>query len=257
MVPNYYMKLDKIPTNANGKADRKVLPIPYVSKKEKEYVSPKNEVEEIVQKCVQETLKIEQVSVETDLFDIGLTSLGVISIITKLSMYDYELKVKDFYECHTISEIAELLQRKNVTLEDYEEDKKYYQDVSDIQNHLLPMKEANSILLTGATSFLGIHLIREIIKNTTKNIYCVVRSREKFERFIDNFTDLSIDNPRIIIVEGDITKENLGFENNLANEIKINCSDVIHSAANVSFFCPWDISKSVNYDGTCHVIRFT
>jgi len=257
MIPNYYMKLDVMPLNANGKANRKALPIPYVPRKEETYVAPKNSTQEIVQKCVQDVLKRDKVSVETNLFDIGLSSLGVISIITKLSTYDLDLKVKDFYECQTIVEIAELLDRKNVELDDDEDDKKYYRDVSDIKNHLLPVKESDYVLLTGATGFLGIHIISELINHTNKKIYCLVRSKEKFERYLKEYTTIKIDNPRIIIVNGDITKENLGFEDNLANEIKINVSDVIHTAANVSFFCPWEDSKAVNYTGTCNVLQLT
>lgn len=256
MVPNYYMKLDNIPTNSNGKADRKALPVPNITKKEEVYIAPKNDVEKVVQECVQEVLKREQVSIETDLFDVGLTSLGVISIITKLSTHGYDLKVKDFYECQTICEIANTLQMKNISMDDYEDDKKYYENVSDIKNYLLPIKEANSVLVTGVTGFLGIHLIQEIINNTEKNVYCLVRNKEKFERYIKEYTNLDINNSRIIAVSGDILKENLGLENNIVNEIKINCSDIIHSAANVSFFCPWETARKVNYEGTCNVLKF-
>lgn len=257
MIPNYYMRLNKIPLNANGKTDRKLLPIPSIIHEDNSYVAPNNKVEEDVQKCVQEVLKKNKVSVEKDLFDMGLTSLGVISIITKLSSYGYELKVRDFYDSHTILELADTLQRKSSLSTDYEDDVKCYEDVSDINNHLLPTKEGNAILLTGATGFLGIHIIQDLINNTDKDIYCLIRNKEKFNRYISTFTNINVNNPRLKVANGDITMENLGLENNLANEIKINICDVIHCAASVSFFCPWESAKRINYEGTCNVLKFS
>lgn len=255
MVPEYYMRLEKIPTNANGKADRKAFPIPNIVKKETVYVAPKNELEEKIQKCIEEVLKIEKLSCDEDLFSCGLTSIGVISIITKLSMLGYELKVRDFYECHTVNEIAEFIQNAKIDMTEYKDDEENFADISDIKNYKKPFKDGDAILITGATSFLGIHIIRELTKISNKKIYCLIRKMDKFERFIKNFTDLSIEDNRIIPVFGDITKENLNFDNLLLKEIKDNVTDIIHCAADVTFFCPLERSRDINYFGTCNVIN--
>lgn len=255
MVPQYYVRLDKIPTNANGKADRKALPIPEVKKEIVEYVAPKNELEEKVQKIISESLKIENLSTEVDLFTCGLTSIGVISIITKLSAIGFELKVRDFYECHTIVEIANLLANDKTKLDDYKDDIENYQDISDIENYSLPLKEGNSILLTGATSFLGIHIIEELIKKTDKKIYCLFRTKDKFERFLRNYTNLAQNSERIIPVFGDIRRENLDIADELLEGIKEDVTDIIHCAADVNFFSSWEKSRRTNYVGTCMVVE--
>ena len=255
MVPEYYMRLEKIPTNANGKADRKAFPVPKIVQKEVKYVAPKNKLEEEIQLAVQDVLKIEKISCDEDLFTCGLTSIGVISIITKLSILGHELKVRDFYECHTISEIAELIQNEKVDIHEYDDDIKNYSDISDIKNHSIPYKDGDAILITGATSFLGIHIISELIKKTDKKIYCLIRKMDKFERFIKDFTDLDINSRRLIPMFGDITKENLNLDSLLLKDIKDNVSDIIHCAADVTFFCPWERSKEINYMGTCNVIK--
>lgn len=255
MVPEYYMRLEKIPTNANGKADRKAFPVPKIVQKEVKYVAPKTNLEEEVQTAVQDVLKIEKISCDEDLFTCGLTSIGVISIITKLSVLGYEMKVRDFYECHTISEIAELIENEKVDIHEYDDDIENYSDISDIKNHNLPYKDGDAIFITGATSFLGIHIIRELIKTTDKKIYCLIRKMDKFERFLKDFTDIDITNKRLIPVFGDITKENLDLDSILLNDIKDNVTDIIHCAADVTFFCPWERSKEINYIGTCNVMK--
>ena len=255
MVPGYYMRLESIPVNTNGKADRKSFPYPNIKKETEKIVLPKNDVEEKILNIVKKVLKTNELSTEADLFSVGLTSIGVITIITELSKIGYELRVRDFYECHTVVEIANFGKKLAADTTDYVDDIKNYSNVADIKNHLLPKKEGNSILITGATSFLGIHIIRELIKTTDKKIYCMIRNKNKFEKFIEEFTELTPSNPRLIPVNGDITKANLGFDDNVINEIKENVSDIIHCAANVSFFCKWEESKNTNYVGTCNVLK--
>ena len=255
MVPEYYMRLEKIPTNANGKADRKAFPVPKIVQKEVKYVAPKNKLEEEIQLAVQDVLKIEKISCDEDLFTCGLTSIGVISIITKLSILGHELKVRNFYECHTISEIAELIQNEKVDIHEYDDDIKNYSDISDIRNHSLPCKNGDAILITGATSFLGIHIISELIKKTDKKIYCLIRKMDKFERFIKDFTNLDINSRRLIPLLGDITKNDLGLDSVSLNDVKKNVTDIIHCAAEVNFFCSWERSKEINHIGTCNVIE--
>ena len=35
----------------------------------------------------------------------------------------------------------------------------------------------SNVLLTGATGFLGIHILNELIKNTKANVYCLIRDK--------------------------------------------------------------------------------
>ena len=276
MVPSYFVQLEVMPLNNNGKIDRKALPKPDINAQE-EYISPENEIEEKVQKCVEQVMKREKISVESDLLTSGLTSLGVITLITKLSTIDLDIKVRDFYENRTIRQIANIIQANQVKDYDYSEDEKY-KDISDIINYEAPLKivesdsssVGNNILITGATGFLGIHLVDELYKKTDKKIYCLIRKVNKFEEFIKTYTDISLDeveilsnhiennnkNKRIIAIIGDITNGKLGLPEELYEQIKNDISDVIHSAANVSFFCSWEKAKSINYIGTCNIIKF-
>ena len=101
MIPSYYVQLEKMPLNHNGKIDRKALPKPNTNIEEK-YVEPENEVEEKLQEIISKVLNKEKISVESDLMTAGLTSLGVITVITQLSMQGIEIRVQDFYKCKTI-----------------------------------------------------------------------------------------------------------------------------------------------------------
>lgn len=254
MIPQYYVQVEEFPTTNNGKIDRKALPQPNIEAVHREYVAPANNIEALIQKYAMQVLELEEISCAESLFDYGLTSLGVISIITDLSIEGFEFKVKSFYEHRTIQAIAKAYYDGEAD-EDYEEDKLYYSDISDICNYSLSQKQGNAVLLTGASGFLGVHIIDELIKNTDKKIYCLVRSEKKLEDAVKEYTNIIYPNDRIIAVKGDITLTGLGIDEENISAINDDVTDIIHSAADVTFFCAWERSKLINYTGTCNVLE--
>lgn len=254
MVPTYYVQLEKMPLNHNGKIDRKALPKPDTNIEEK-YIAPQNELERKLQECAERALKRKNISVESDLLLSGLTSLGVIALITELSNMGIEVKVQDFYRGKSIRKLANILLGEDKKDEDYKEDENY-KDISDIREIEVKTKEDGDILLTGVTGFLGIHLLEELYKNTEKNIYCIIRKKEKYDEFLKTYTSIPKENDRVITLNGDITNEKLGLDDNVYEKLTHDVSIVIHSAANVSYFCSFEKARAINYIGTCNVIEF-
>ena len=51
-------------------------------------------------------------------------------------------------------------------------------------------KRKNNILLTGATGYLGIHILNELLKNSKSKIYCLIRKKDKYgleERLVETY----------------------------------------------------------------------
>lgn len=254
MVPSYFVCLEKLPLNANGKIDRKALPLPNFFEDE-EYVAPENELESKISDCICKVLKREKISVTSDLLTSGLTSLSVIIALTALANEGIDIKIKDIYENRTIKELAALVSSSQSSIGDYSDDEQY-RNISDIADHHAYEKKDGGILLTGATGFLGIHLLDELYKTTSKKIYCLIRNKIKFEEYIKLFTSIKYPNNRIVPIIGDISDKKLGVTDKIYKELFTQVSDIYHSAASVSFFCPWEKAKTINYIGTCNVIKF-
>lgn len=86
MIPAYYMKIDKVPLKANGKMDRKALPQPDSKDFKTDYVAPTNETEEKLCGAIETVLKLDQVGINDDFYEMGGDSLGSIKLITEAGL---------------------------------------------------------------------------------------------------------------------------------------------------------------------------
>ena len=88
---------NSLPLTPNGKVDRKALPDPDASElSDKEYVAPRNEVEEKLAGIWQELLGIERVGIHDNFFELGghsLLAMRVISAIRKNLKWKWQLKI--------------------------------------------------------------------------------------------------------------------------------------------------------------------
>jgi NAD(P)-dependent dehydrogenase (short-subunit alcohol dehydrogenase family) len=103
--------------------------------------------------------------------------------------------------------------------------------------------------VTGATGFIGRHLVAELLKREG-TIYALVRegSRGKLDSLIQR---LGADEGRIVPVTGDLAKEGLGVD---GFDEKVD--HLFHLAAVYDVEADEEASERANVDGTKHVIEF-
>ena len=78
MIPEAFVRLDVMPYNANGKIDRKSLPMPEI--KLTEYVAPRSETEKAICDAMAAVLQLEKVGIDDDFFKLGGTSLAALKL---------------------------------------------------------------------------------------------------------------------------------------------------------------------------------
>lgn len=85
MVPSYYMQLEKLPFNSNGKIDKKALP-DYRMHAADEYVAPETETEKKLVKIWEEVLKVDSSTIGTNsnFFDLGGQSLKLVFLANRI-----------------------------------------------------------------------------------------------------------------------------------------------------------------------------
>jgi malonyl CoA-acyl carrier protein transacylase len=118
MVPTAFVLLDALPLTANGKVKRQALPPPDDGKAadpaqpqtEASYVSPGTDLEQTLAAIVQEVLRIEQVGIHHNFFDLGGNSVHMVQILNKLrDALGREIPVTEIFRHPTIHTLAAYL----------------------------------------------------------------------------------------------------------------------------------------------------
>lgn len=117
MIPAFYVKVDKIPLKPNGKLDRASLPKPDTSAFKTKYVAPETETEKKICVAMEAVLKLDQVGLNDDFYELGGDSLGSIQVITQSKLPG--LAASQIFRGRTPKKIAEIYEndRKNMDSE--------------------------------------------------------------------------------------------------------------------------------------------
>jgi len=122
-----------------------------------------------------------------------------------------------------------------------------------------------AIFLTGSTGFLGAFLLQELLKQTTANIYCLLRGDgvelasgllNRIEKNL-NFYELWEEKfaSRIIPIVGDLSQPLLGISPEKFNQIAGQIDVIYHNGAWVNSACPYSTLEATNVLGTQEVLR--
>lgn len=256
MVPNYFVQLENIPMTLSGKTDRKNLPDPKISIQANLHTEPATATE----RAICESAGRLGISAEPgdNFFEHGGDSLMAIQLIMLLSEKGYTVSMQDIYEYPTPAELGSFLDGRACGHDDYVQgDFAGYDRIlrgnTSCTAYRPEGKPLGDILLTGATGFLGAHLLDAALSRQAGAVYCLVRSAERFRQALQYYFGSKYageQGRRIIPVTGDITDRG-----SLSKLPKGVCT-VIHAAANVKHYGEYCGFKAVNVDGTGNMLDY-
>lgn len=111
MVPSFFIRLDEMPLNPNGKVDRKALPVP--QPKHDNTVAPRTELEEALFNITSKVLETRDFGITTDLTSMGLTSLGAMNISAEIqNELGLDLKTMDILRNPMICKWKDLMNNR-------------------------------------------------------------------------------------------------------------------------------------------------
>lgn len=270
MVPGIFVLQETFPMTLNGKIDRKKLCSTYVGVEEnRKNIMPSTKIQDSIYKIWKKVIKNKNFGVNDNFFELGTDSLDAIKIQIELLNIGIHIEYEDLFKYPTIVDLE-----KMILDEDLIDKTKYKRNIESIQNNYannkmydeillsnsdksyVPKKvKVGNILLTGATGFLGSHILNEFMKNETGKIYCIVREKngknctqrlkEILNFYFGNKYDYEIGN-RICPITADITdykklKEGIS---GIINDINF----VVNSAACVKHHGDTSFFKKINVD---------
>ena len=269
MIPNFFIKLDSFPLTVNGKIDKKNLPLPDVIVNTK-YIAPTNKTEKLLCEIWSRLFGKEKISITDNFFELGGDSLTAIKFQTEALQYDIKINYGDIFANPTIEQLA----KQNVKKNPFDIDENYNYDelhklisINTEKNlhHIPHKKKPNGVFLLGSTGFLGAHILDNLLTNTKSKIYCLVRNNtsvpniERLQKILNFYFGNKHDRifaKRIIVVDGDITLNDLGLDKKQIKFLENNINCVINSAALVKHYGDIELFNKVNIEGTKNIIDF-
>jgi len=121
MIPAQILTLRKLPCTPNGKIDRAAL-IELAKRQSQEKVrqAPNSPIEQALAEIWQQVLKVEQVGVDENFFELGCNSLQAMEVIAKIAnrFQVTRLRVYTIFASPTIQQLAEVVQQGLLTQPD-------------------------------------------------------------------------------------------------------------------------------------------
>jgi acyl-coenzyme A synthetase/AMP-(fatty) acid ligase/acyl carrier protein len=110
MIPDAFVRLEKLPLNSNGKIDRHALPAPDQFRQEAEeiFIAPQNELELQLTKIWEKVLSKKTIGVHDNFFEQGGDSLLATQVVSRLRQaFQVELPLSLLFKLPTVAELAE------------------------------------------------------------------------------------------------------------------------------------------------------
>jgi thioester reductase-like protein len=293
MVPSIFVNLESFPLTPNGKVDRKALPPPTQSRPDLKapYVAPRTPLElELSEICAQ-VLGLESsngtpvVGINDNFFDLGGHSLlGTRLVFLLREKYDLEpadLPLRTLFEQPTIANLARIIgmvrrgergslqiggsdfiRRGQLSLDELNAEAQLDPDITAGDLVYEHVEEPEHILLTGATGFVGAFLLHDLLKMTSAEVYCLLRTDdleagalrlkhnlETYSLWEDDFSE------RIKPLPGDLSEPQLGLADDVFERLANQVDVIYHNGAMVNFVYPYRAHKASNVLGTQEILR--
>ena len=270
MMPSFFVHIDEMPVTPGGKIDKKALPMPEVTVDSTSYVEPVTAVQKVLCEIFEKALGTEKVGIEDNFFELGGSSLTASKVAVMCLSKNISIVYADVFKYPTVRELAAIVDDQvsdqsaqgNNEFAGYNYNKIQGVISGNVEENVdrITREKLGDIMITGATGFLGIHILKAYLDNYDGKVYCLVRkgAYESMEKRMMHMLMYYFDNPseelfkdRIVCVDGDITsKEQVESFAAYKFQTLINC------AACVKHFAAGDVLEKINVHGVENLIDF-
>jgi amino acid adenylation domain-containing protein/thioester reductase-like protein len=259
MIPRQVIRIDAIPVTQNGKTDTRALESWLA-----EHDSPQPteaydwaDSEREMAKLWTEVLGQGPETPEVDFFVLGGHSLLAARLHRLVKQhFDTDVPLSELLSTPTVRGMAESLAGSTAATPDLHEEARLHDLVVGERQEPADGK----VLITGATGFLGSHLLDELLR-IGRRVSCLVRADsvdDGRDRLRTTFEKFALDPAPLDDVEiclGDLAQPKFGLGDEFEAWAR-DVSEVYHAAAHINFIVPYRTVKRTNVDGLRYLLDF-
>ncbi|KAL6867040.1 non-ribosomal peptide synthetase [Trichoderma novae-zelandiae] len=286
MIPPLWVELEELPTHAvSGKTNLKALPPPprprtpveRAAKAEKNVTIKMDTIVKMWSAAL--NVPVTSITPKHDFFDLGGHSLTLADLASRLTKaFGFPVPLGPLAGTPTLEGHLEAVKAaRDGHAEQVQADlpavlRADAQLPEDIQPHtaaprMKRLSDAETILLTGSTGYLGAFLLKALLEHTSAHVLCMVRFTEPTEdcrpagtaRIRKNLIDLGIWSDamldRMEIVPGNLARGRLGLSPEAFEELASRVQVIVHAAATVNLVYPYAALRNANVGGTREILR--
>ena len=265
-LPRQITIMDQLPLNANGKIDRRALPVAGGNAaRPRAYVAPEGRSEAALAEIWQAVLQVCEIGHEDNFFDLGGNSLLVVRMLTQVRRtMGATLTVADAYGYPTLRELAgriaagalpeELL---DLTLEAQLGD-----ELPDRVEIAARTVQKQVVLLTGCTGFVGRFLLARLLQEGDTRVCCLVRARSEshaLARVQGVMREWGLWSSgfesRIMALAGDVSESRFGLDEMTYRSLCADIDTIYHCASGSNHLESYAAAKPMNVAAAREILR--
>lgn len=276
MVPGHFIFSEQLPRTSTGKIDRSALRQVLPVENEALADTATTELERTVLRVWEQVLGISTVSAQDDFFELGGQSLQTIQVANRLSVaLGREVSVATVFRHPTAAGLAQALGQGTVAGEGSGGLTAAMLADAELPEDVVPKRVAGpraaaskerpsprQVLLTGATGFVGAHLLDQLLRQTEAHVVCLVRAQDEaqaMERLRSALVAQGLSpevlSRRVLALPADLAQPYLGVGAARFHQLAAECDVIFHNAAVVSVVREYGSLQAVNVRGTRELLR--
>ncbi|WP_333735926.1 non-ribosomal peptide synthetase [Streptomyces sp. IBSBF 2806] len=280
LVPAHLVRLDRLPTTPSGKIDRGGLAGRLAAEVRdrgadqdtKAAQPPRTGTERAIAEAWADILGSGVPGRDGDFFTLGGNSIIATELVYRLrTSFEVDIPLRTLFDNPTVAGMAARIEERRAgdttaftePTADLRADVTLPDTVHPGDRTPVPPDAATSLLLTGATGFLGCWLLRELASVPGHTVTCLVRADDanaalaRLHTTADRYGITGgIDWERVRAVPGDLARPRMGLSDADHDELAGSVEAVHHAAAHINFVLPYASVKPANVDGLRSVLEF-
>ncbi|THF26378.1 amino acid adenylation domain-containing protein [Pseudomonas atacamensis] len=259
MQPGAWTELAQMPFASNGKVDRKaLLALPVTVQDSAAKCLPANADEALLLEVWAELLELPTSDISTDesFFNLGGHSILLSRMLLRLrEEFGRSISINRFIELPTISKLATLVRGTDdsaVLSAQAMADAERALDIEPLP--ISRMGDVHKVIVTGANSFVGVHIVEALLGWGVSEVACLVRdgagqtAAQRFAQALRENRLEHLDLSRVRVYAADISRPQLGLGDEDYQRLDREFGALVHNAANVNHVLDYESLAADNVE---------